>query len=128
MNVSLLAAACRPPERSRPDRLRVDAVERLVCDAGADFQQMVRPERRERIGRQPLDAAARAILIVEVAAGVDVRREHHRPAAHAGIDRRIELFHADARFEHAAAADDDLVGRIAEHVVVRDVRVSRPAD
>src|SRR2546430_15815931 len=76
-----------------------DAVDGLVGDARAGLDQMRGPERREGVRVEPLGAPARTVLVVEVAAAVAVRREHHRPAALRGINRRVVLLHARARFE-----------------------------
>ena len=86
---------------------------------------MQRSERREGVRVEPLRPPAPSILIVEVAAGISIGREHHRRASLARINRRVELLHADARLEHTAAADDRLIRHARQHVVVPDVRGHR---
>ena len=98
-----------------------EAIDGLVSDAGANLDEMQRSERREGVRVEPLRPPARSILIVEVAAGISIGREHHRRAALARINRRVELLHADARLEHTAAADDRLIRHARQHVVVPDV-------
>src|SRR5262249_18984895 len=62
------------------------------------------------------------ILAVEKAAGVDVGAEHHRSPIAARIYRGIELLHAEARVEHAAPTDDDLVGDAGQYAMGLDIR------
>ena len=79
------------------------------------------PKGREAVGGEPLGALARAVLIVERTARIDVRCEDHRPATLTGIDGGVELLHADQRVEDAALADDELMRGAREHIVVPDV-------
>src|SRR5436190_21134319 len=86
-----------------------DAVEALIGRSGAHPDEMHRTERRERVGVEPFGTATRPLLVVEVAPRILIRGQDHRRGPLAGINRRVELFYADAGFEHAFAADDDLI-------------------